>query len=289
MQRYKHKANSEQTLSIQHRHCKLSLLVSVLCVFAFFITIHVPQSMAKHIKSSQIVSLPGKAKVIDLTQVLNEKAPSYEGKPGDFDYQVLTTVAKDGYGTGSFCMHEHFGTHMDAPVHFCKTGLSIDKLKPGNLVAPIIVIDIRKEAKKNPDYLLTVEKIKEIEKKTSIVNHAAFLLLTGWDKRYFKKGEYRNADSKGIMHFPGFSVAAAQYLIDKHKPFALGIDTLSIDYGPTEDFPVHKLVLAKGMFMIENLTNLDKLPLSGAVGIFAPLKIEGGTGSPARVLALVPQ
>jgi kynurenine formamidase len=115
------------------------------------------------------------------------------------------------------------------------------------------------------------------------------LLLTGWSKLYFKKEQYRNADSKGIMHFPGFSLEAAKYLVDKNKIAALGIDTLSIDNGPSEEFAVHKWILSKGLFMVENLTNLNQLPNNGALVIFAPLKIEGGTGSPARVLAIVPR
>ncbi len=243
----------------------------------------------KNEKHEMIISLPGKAKVIDLTQLVSTRAPSYDGKAGEFKYQVLSSIAKDGYASGEFCTHEHIGTHMDAPAHFHEGAKTIAQLNPGSLILPIMVIDVRAESKKNPDYLLTVEKIKELEKKTSITNHAAILLLTGWDMRYFVDGEYRNADSKGVMHFPGFSKESAQYLIDHYHAHALGIDTLSIDYGPSEEFAVHKLVLGKGLFMIENLANLDQLPTTGAVGIFAPLKIEGGTGSPARALALIPQ
>ena len=195
-------------------------------------------------------------------------------------------MAKDGYASGEFSTHEHMGTHVDAPVHFYEGGKTIAELD--DFILPIVVIDVRAEVKKNPDYLLTVEKIKEFEQRAPITNSAAILLLTGWNKRYFVDGEYRNTDNKGVMHFPGFSQESAQYLIDHHDAHALGIDTLSIDYGPSEDFLVHKLVLGHGLFMIENLTNLDQLPLTGSVGIFAPLKIEGGTGSPARALALVP-
>ena len=246
---------------------------------------------ADHMKNERhetTISLPAKAKVIDLTQLVSTKAPSYDGKAGEFKYTTLSSIAKDGYASGEFCTHEHIGTHMDAPVHFLEGGKTIAQLDPGTLILPIVIIDVRAESKKNPDYVLTVEKIEELEKKIKLTDGAAILLLTGWDKRYFVDGEYRNADSKGVMHFPGFSKEAARYLIDHHHIRALGIDTLSIDYGPSEDFPVHKLVLGKGLFMIENLTNLEQLPTTGATGIFAPLKIEGGTGSPARALALIP-
>jgi len=240
------------------------------------------------INSRHLIALPSKARVIDLTQTLNTSVPTYDGHSGEFKYETLSTITKDGYGSGAFFTHEHLGTHIDAPVHFCPSGVSVDKLDPNSLVLPVVVLDVRDEVKKNPDYVLDVQKIKEFEKKNTIPAHAAALLLTGWSKRYFIEAQYRNPDNKGIMHYPGFSVDAAKYLIDRHKIAALGIDTLSIDFGPTEEFPVHKLVLSQGLFMVENLTNLDQLPSCGAVAIFAPLKIEGGTGSPARVLALVP-
>jgi len=240
------------------------------------------------VNSLSSIVLPVKAKVIDLTQTISMNAPSYSGKAGDFKYETLSTIDKDGYAAGAFYMHEHFGTHIDAPVHFCAGAATIDKLNPNNLVLQASVLDVRDESQKNPDYLLTVEKIKEFEKTNTIAPHAAILLLTGWSKRYLLDGQYRNADSKGVMHYPGFSVEAAKYLIDRYKISALGIDTLSIDFGPSEDFLVHRLVLSQGLFMVENLTNLDQLPACGAVVVFAPLKIAGGTGSPARVLALTP-
>jgi len=238
--------------------------------------------------NDRFIVLPNRAKVIDLTQPLNSSVPTYDGKANEFKYQILSTVDKDGYGSGAFFTHEHLGTHIDAPVHFCPGGTSIDQIDPSNLLLPAAIIDVQEEVKKNPDYSLTREKIKEFEKKNTIPPHAAVLLLTGWSKRYFIDGQYRNVDSKGVMRYPGFSLEAAKYLVNDHKIAALGIDTLSIDNGPSQDFPVHKFVLSHGLFMVENLANLDQLSNNGTVVIFAPLKIEGGTGSPARVLALVP-
>jgi kynurenine formamidase len=238
--------------------------------------------------NDRLITLPNRAKIIDLTQPLNSSVPTYDGKPNEYKYQVLSTVDKDGYGSGAFFTHEHLGTHIDAPVHFCPGGTTIDKIDPSNLLLPAVIINVQDEVKKDPDYLLTKEKIKEFEKKNTIPPHAAVLLLTGWSKRYFIDGQYRNVDSKGIMHYPGFSLEAAKYLVEDHKIAALGIDTLSIDNGPSEEFPVHKFILSQGLFMVENLTNLDQLSNNGTIVIFAPLKIEGGTGSPARVLALVP-
>lgn len=238
-------------------------------------------------KTVSLTDLPRKTKVIDLTQTLNEHTPSYGGKEGEFKYETLSRVEKDGYGSGTFFTHEHLGTHIDAPIHFCVGGKSVDKLDPNDLFLPAVVIDVRDEVKKNPDYLLTVEKIRIFEDEHYIAPHSAVLLLTGWSNYYSDQSKYRNADDKGKMHFPGFSFEAAKYLVDGLKIAALGIDTLSIDNGSSNEFPVHKFVLSKELFMAENLTNLDQLPSTGAAVIFAPLKIENGTGSPARVLALI--
>lgn len=228
----------------------------------------------------------GKTKVIDLTQPLSAKTPTYEGK-SDFTYEPLTTVEKDGYATGAFHMHEHCGTHIDAPTHFISGKRTIDKLEPDNLILPAVVIDVRNEVNKDPDYLLTIEKVKDWEKGGFVPNGAAVLLLTGWSKRFNDAHQYRNPDSKGTMHFPGFSVEAAKYLVEHHKIRALGIDTLSADCGTSEDFLVHSYALKQDLYLIENLTNLDLLPARGALLFCGPLKIEGGTGSPARVMAVI--
>jgi kynurenine formamidase len=229
----------------------------------------------------------GKTKVVDLTQTLSDKTPTYEGKP-DFKYETLTTVEKEGYATGAFHTHEHCGTHIDAPSHFVSGKRTIDRLEPANLILPAVVIDVRFEVNKDPDYTLTLDRVKAWEKSGYIPTGSAVLLLTGWSKRYQDASHYRNADTKGAMHFPGFSLEAAKYLVENHRVKALGIDTLSADCGTSEDFLVHSYALKQDLFLIENLTNLDALPARGALLFCGPLKIEGGTGSPARVMAIVP-
>ncbi len=228
----------------------------------------------------------GKTKVIDLTQPLSGKTPTYDGK-SDFKYETLTTIDKDGYATGAFNMHEHCGTHVDAPSHFINGKRTVDKLEPGNLVLPVVVIDVRNEVNKDPDYTLTLDKVKAWEHGGFIPNGSAVLLSTGWGKRCNDANQYRNADSKGAMHFPGFSIEAAKYLVENHKVKALGIDTLSADVGTSEDFLVHSYALKQDLYLIEGLINLDLLPARGSVLFCGPLKIEGGTGSPARVMAVV--
>lgn len=222
--------------------------------------------------------------VIDLTHVLGPGLPDFHEGSVPFTYELTYTVKKDGYAGGKFCMPEHYGTHIDAPSHFVEGAASIDQVSADSLIRPCVVIDVRDEVKKNSDYQLTVEKIKDFEKHGKINAGWIVLLLTGWEDRWSSPTDYRNADSTGTMRFPSFSPEAAAYLADKNV-VGLGVDTISADYGLSKTYGVHHIALEKGMFLIENLNNLDKLPARGAELFCGVLPIKGGTGAPARVLA----
>jgi kynurenine formamidase len=228
-------------------------------------------------------------KIVDLTQVLAPGMPDFHGDRDAFKYTRTFTIEENGYANGSFMMPEHLGTHIDAPSHFDKDGKSIDNSPPESLILPCVVIDVRDEVKRNSDYCLTLEKIKAFEKNGGIPQGSAVLLLTGWSTRWNEPETYRNLDKNGIMHFPGFSSEAADYLASTKHVSCLGIDTLSIDAGDSSTFTVHNHELAKGLIFIENLTNLDTLPARGATLFCGPLRIKDGTGSPARILAVVPK
>lgn len=233
-------------------------------------------------------ALKGQARLIDLTQPLSANAPTYAGERDALRYEKLTDIKKDGYSSGALRVPEHFGTHVDAPDHFVSDRETVDRLELKRLIAPAAVIDVRSQVRNNPDHRLTAAEIKQWERNGAIPNGAAVLLLTGWGERYRDVAKYRNADAGGIMHFPGFSEEAIEYLLKSQKVVALGIDTLSIDYGPSKSFAGHKLSHGGGLYHIENMANLDKLPARGAVIFVGPLPIEGGSGSPARVLAIAP-
>jgi kynurenine formamidase len=114
------------------------------------------------------------------------------------------------------------------------------------------------------------------------------LLRTGWSSRWPDQARYRNMDANGVMHFPGYSVNAAKLLIERGA-VGLGIDTLSIDYGASKDFEVHRVDLPAGLYNLENLANMDYVPEAGAFLIAAPMKLEGGSGGPVRVFAVLPE
>ena len=230
----------------------------------------------------------GKTRVVDLTYTINDKMPAWPGdeqKP--FEVKVLATPEKDGYLTRRFAMLEHYGTHMDAPSHFPPGKESLDQIPVKRFFGPAVVIDVRDDVAKDPDYRLAPAKIEKWEAAHGKIPEGAIVLLrTGWASRWPDQTRYRNMDAKGVMHFPGYSVEAAKELIARGAS-GLGIDTLSIDYGPSKEFEVHRVDMGAELFHLENLANLDQLPEAGAFLICAPIKLEGGSGGPVRVFALI--
>ena len=228
------------------------------------------------------------AHVVDLSYAINDRLVPWPGDARVFEAKVNATVEKNGYFTRSFWMLEHYGTHLDAPAHFPPGKLTVDEIPAQKLVGPAVVVDVRSEAEGHPDYQLTAEKIRQWESSHGRIPSGAIVLLrTGWASRWPDAKRYRNQDEKGVMHFPGYSVEAARILLERNVN-GLGCDTLSIDPGNSADFPVHRLVLGAEKYQLENLANLDKLPETGAFLIVAPIKLEGGSGGPARVFALLP-
>jgi kynurenine formamidase len=230
----------------------------------------------------------GQARVVDLSYAISDKLPAWPGDTRTFEAQVKGTIDKDGYFSRSFWMLEHFGTHMDAPAHFARDGATVDQIPAERLFGPAVVIDIQKQAAAETDYRLRPDDIAHWEARHGRIPAGAIVLArTGWAARWPDEQRYRNQDEKGVMHFPGFSVAAAKLLIGR-KVSGLGIDTFSVDPGPAQDFPVHHVSLDAGLYHLENLADLSALPESGAFLVVAPIKLEGGSGGPARVFAVLP-
>ncbi len=230
----------------------------------------------------------GSTRVVDMTYAINGKLPAWPGGGRTFEAKVEATPEKDGYFARSFWTLEHYGTHLDAPAHFPPGKEYLDQIPAEHLFAPAVVIDVREEAGKDPDYRLRVMRVEKWEALHGRIPAGAVVLLrTGWAARWPDQARYRNMDAAGVMHFPGFSVEAARLLIERGA-VGLGIDTLSIDYGASKDFEVHRVDLPAGLYNLENLANLDQLPEAGAFLISAPIKLEGGSGGPVRVFAVLP-
>ncbi|RKY89924.1 cyclase family protein [candidate division KSB1 bacterium] len=230
-----------------------------------------------------------KANIIDLTYNLNEKNPYWPGA-GYFPFKmtIIAGYEKDGVLSEAYSTPIHLGTHFDAPAHFEKGQLTVDKLDAKKLFGDGILIDIEKKCDKNPDYLLTVQDITDWETTNGTIPPESIVLLkTGWSKYWNDYEKYKNADKEGNLHFPAFSKESVEFLVNQRNIKGVGIDNLSGDYGLSKDFPVHHTLMKAGKFILENLANLDKLPAKGFFLIIAPLKIENASGSQARIFAVI--
>jgi len=227
--------------------------------------------------------------VIDLTHAINSQVPTYElSDKSPFQAKTVATVEKDGYFAREISLPEHFGTHLDAPAHFVRGLWTVDQIPPERFFASLVVLDVTAGAKANPEYQVSVDDVARWEQAHGqIPLNAVVIANSGWSTRWSSPKDYRNPDEKGVMHFPGYSLEAARFLVEGRNAIGLGIDTLSIDYGPSKDFPVHQYTLAHSLYHLENVANLDHTPASGATIVVAPMKLEGGSGSPVRIFALL--
>ncbi len=196
------------------------------------------------------------------------------------------------YAANNLCMAEHGGTHMDAPIHFAEAKRTNDQVPLSSCIGPAAIIDVRAQAATNRDYRLTVNDIKAWEDRYGQLPAGAFVIMwSGWGAYWKDKLHYLGTDKQGDvanLHFPGFSKEAAEHLISDRDIAAIGVDTASMDYGQSKDFIVHRIINGANRPGFENLANLDRLPPSGATVIALPMKISGGSGGPARVIAILP-
>ncbi len=249
----------------------------------------VPASRPQAITLEDVIS--GRARMIDLTYALNPQNAFWPGeKYQPFELKTLATLEKDGVLSKAICLPEHLGTHLDAPNHFEKNQPSVEKLSAKELFGPGVVIDIEAKAEQNADYTLSRADVESWEKQHGQIPSGAIVLLrTGWGRFWNNSARFQNRDARGQLHFPSYSAEAARFLIESRKARGLGIDNLSIDPGNSQDFPVHHIVNGAGKFGLENVANLDQLPPRGFYLIVAPIKIETGTGGPARIWAVLPE
>jgi len=228
----------------------------------------------------------GHSRVIDLTHTFSETFPTWGGAPGLSREQPFN-FDEHGFNLFNMSVNEHAGTHVDAPLHFSKDGQSIDELPVGSLVCPLCVIDIAARAAEDPDAMMTPDDLKAwIATNGDIPDGACVAMFSGWGTKTGGDG-FRNADGDGVMHFPGVHVEAAQMLLEETGAMSIGVDTLSIDFGPSQDFATHYAWLPEGRYAIECLAALDEVPVTGATLVVGAPKHAGGTGGQARILAMV--
>jgi kynurenine formamidase len=225
--------------------------------------------------------------VIDLTHTFSPSLPVFPSyKP--IQVRPRFTIARDGFAANEVTFDEHTGTHVDAPVHFVSGASTSDRLPVDRLIAPLTVISIVERAAKDPDASVTVDDLMQWERRHGRIPAGAFVAMNaGWDARATSVDRFLNRDAKGTMHAPGFSEAAARFLVTERDICAAGVDTLSLDIGAAQTFVAHVALLGAAKYGVELLANLGRVPPSGATIVVGAPKHEGATGGPARVLALV--
>jgi len=196
------------------------------------------------------------------------------------------------YEANNISTAEHGGTHMDAPIHFGEGQLSADQVPVDAGIGPLVVVDVRDKAAADRDYRLAVDDLTAWERDHGrIPDGATVVMFSGWGERWPDAKRYLGTDVRGDianLHFPGFGEAAIRFLIEKRQINAIGVDTASIDYGPSRDFIVHRVLNGAGKPAFENLANVDRIPPAGATLIALPMKIKGGSGGPVRAVAVLP-
>jgi len=240
-------------------------------------------------------------KIVDLTNTLSPDFPVIILPPefGQCEQFKMETLSRyDGNGPAwywnNISMNEHTGTHFDAPAHWV-TGKNIpnntvETIPVKDFVAPAVVINISEEAKINPDFLLTKEYLVEWEKIHGKIPPKNWIALrTDWYKLVGTE-KYLNMHEDGA-HSPGPDKSAIEFLVFERDCLGLAVETIGTDAGQAFDFdpplPAHSILHGNGRYGLQCLKNLDKLPTFGSIIIANPLKIEQGSGSPLRVLALV--
>lgn len=241
-------------------------------------------SLAMGALSARPALAQASGRVVDLTHTFDESFPTFDGAPG-IAKEWAVRFEESGYQLWKLTIMEHSGTHIDAPLHFSADGASVDRIPVEGLVAPLCIVDIAAKAAEDANAMVEPEDIEAwVSAHGDIPAGACVAMHSGWAAKVGSP-EYRNAPD-GAFAFPGFSRAATDLLAGMEVA-SIGVDTLSLDPGNSADFAVHTSWLPGGRFGIENLAGLDQLPASGATILIGAPKTGGGTGGPARVLAML--
>ena len=213
-------------------------------------------------------------KIIDLTLTISNKIPAFPGSPHPH-FIPWEKIKDDGYNLELLFLSSHTGTHLDAPYHFLEKGAKIHEISLKKLVSNAVLIKSRKKSNES----VTKTDIQKFEKKHGkIASFSSVIFYTGWQRNLQKKYYFTKN--------PGLSVSAAKYLASK-KISLVGIDSPSIDLGTDSKFSVHQIFAKKGILIVENLANLEKIKSSKFHLVVLPLKLKNATGSPVRAIAFV--
>ncbi len=228
---------------------------------------------------------------VDLTHAFGPTTPHWKGF-GEEVVNVLYTIPKDGFKVQQFTHVGQWGTHIDTPSHFHDGLRSADQIPVSEMLMPLVVLDVHDKVAKNPDYTITLADVQDWESKHGRVPEHSFVAMrTDWSKRWPNDAAMQNRDAAGHAHYPGWSKEVLKLLFEERHITASGHETTDTDPGTAtdkDDYSLESYLLGLNHYQIEMLANLDQVPESGALVIVSWPKPEGGTGFPARVVAIVP-
>lgn len=232
-------------------------------------------------------------KVVDLSYAFDESTIYWPTNNEGFRHEKVSygkTPAGYWYASFNFAASEHGGTHLDAPIHFGEGQQSVEQIPIERLVGPGIKISIVEPAGRDRDYRLTAADVRTWEARAGQIPAGAIVLIeTGWGRYWGNRAMYLGSDKPGDasnLHFPGISREAAELFVGRQVAL-VGIDTASLDHGPSQDFPTHQVLNGANLAGLENVANLNQLPEKGFLVVALPMKIAGGSGAPCRIVALL--
>ena len=244
-----------------------------------------------------VVEMLKSKEFVDLTHAFEPGIPHW---PGFDDEQRVTQYYYDegvgSKGSGFFAQQYkipgQWGTHVDPPAHFTRGKRFLDEISVTEMILPLVVIDVSDKVKNNPDYQLSMDDVRAWETKFGLIPGNSFVAMrTDWSKRWPHTAAMRNEDSAGVAHYPGWSKEVLTYLYEERNITASGHETTDTDPGTATtkgDYSLETYISSKDKFQIELLTNLDKTPEYGAMVLVTFPKPKGGSGFPARVIAILP-
>jgi kynurenine formamidase len=244
----------------------------------------------------------GRVRVVDLTQTLSSTTPiiqlppPFANTPGFSSHEISHYDEKGPSWYWNWVeVGEHTGTHFDAPCHWA-TGRGqpcVDGLEARQFIGPAAVVDVTREVAENPDFVATRETLLAWEQAHGRIPTGAWVILrTGWGARADDQDRFLNVGDDGAPHYPGFGRESAEFLTTERDVLGVGVEQVGTDAGvgaqARPPFPNHSIMHGAGWVGLTQLANVDQLPETGAIVIATPLKIERGSGSPVRAIALVP-
>jgi kynurenine formamidase len=246
----------------------------------------------------QIQKILAQKRFVDLTHAFAPGIPHWHGFPDEkretvYWYEKGRGTIGDGFFAESYTHVGQWGTHVDPPAHFVRGLRTVDQIPLEEMVLPLVVIDVHAEAAKNPDYTLSLERVKKWESEHGTIPMGAFVAMrTDWSKRWPDGAAMENKDGTGVAHYPGWTMAALKYLYEERKITASGHETTDTDPGiaaSKDDATLETYILRTNHYQIELLANLDQVPETGGLVIVSFPKPKGGSGFPARVFAICPK